>query len=609
MIVNLFWRRDLSRASEALSHLPPAERDDPRFALLDAVRLKEEGRLAEAMRRLGGLDATALHREAFWAARWLDLVLWSLQEADGVLGALLAGLNPVSANERRLPVLAAAAMPALLHADSPAMMSARIRALLGARVGQPAEVFCEAVLSLPLHGALEAKAHGLAAFLSFRFDAHLQRFADRFLPDPELERHPYLLEFAVAHPHISAHSGLAHLGGPLPSEVREAMEATVREGRSPYMHQARKLLARDAALGERSAPPGLHALPITLPPAARGRGQPLHVFVGVFGQLRYPEVALPRLQRRLEADLVQLGATISYGLSTWTQQGRRHLSDLDPAGLALARLPESLARPLSLLSHASVSELARDLPALVAALRAEPTQGLAISHERLRRDIGWSGRTALETEAAFQEVDGAALEARFGANVPILNQGRMWSRLAALGPLSDEAAADVGRGVDAYLFIRADLHVLSGDFSPAISRLLASPNDRDLVVDHDGWAAFIEGMGDRYVICRPDSAARLFDGRRVLLDVIGSGGSISPDYLREMEGHTFLSTLMFENGGSAIQLFRDELDFEIDRGRLSGRDLALALRSDLQTSPSEAVRGLLASFLADGAPASASDTS
>lgn len=609
LLVHLRWKPDAARASQVLATLPPAVLDDPRVALFTAVTAARLGGAEDG----SGSAAPAVPDDprlehGLLAELKTELAIAELKRAGALLDRVLASAAPDQRAALRTAVMGACAYGLLRGAPDFEAFRARLGPVVALPEGP--QLVVRAALSAPRTGEAAFKAYGFAAFTAFRYSGSLPDFADAYLPDPALERDPLLLQNARLHEETLVDPRLRALCLPLAPEVDRALRALVSTGvRGGGRQQARRVLAREAARAGHAPSAELRALPVTPRPAPVARAQAPHVFVGLFGQLRYAKTVAPALVDRLRADLAALGGETSFGLATWNAQGHRALHDGDPAWIALTQqLPREVVEALGAAPVHCVADVAARLPNVVSALRSAASERTAVDEDYVRQALGWTGGVEVDDDARFLAGDGARIVQTIDAAPSRLNQGRMWSRLEALGRLARAAEARAGRPVDAYVLLRTDLRIHHGGFAPAVARLLSEGNENAMAVDHDGWASFCEGLGDRYLVCGRAAAARVFDGRRIMQGLLEDDSPTHPDYRDELAGHIFLASLMFEHGTDVRQLYGQEIGFEIYRGRLDGEPLWAAVRADAQASPDAGVRERLEAVLAarDASPVSAS---
>lgn len=315
-----------------------------------------------------------------------------------------------------------------------------------------------------------------------------------------------------------------------------------------------------------------------------------HVFVGFFGQLRFPHDTLPQLCEQIRSEFS--GTQISFGVSTWDKQGARALADYDPVNFACEQLPIDFEDFCLSNGVCSVGELARVFPALTDFLRLRGEASKSVSEELIGQLCGTDTYCSIDADDVYLATVGAAIDKEFPSKGYMLNQGRMWNRIGKFRELLDNAEWQYGTVTDV-IFLRSDLKV-SGDLAAAVQPVLgAGPSDRRVLVDYDAHAKNLTGVGDRIFVAKRDSAFRLIDGENVMQATLREGGLVKEIYYWFMTMHTYAQTLIYQHGCEPTSIDSSKFAVEIYRGRLGWRQILEPGALDAVYSPHPAAREFL----------------
>lgn len=328
--------------------------------------------------------------------------------------------------------------------------------------------------------------------------------------------------------------------------------------------------------------------------------QDRHLFVGFFGQLRFPENTLPAVVEKILESCC--GAKVSIGISTWDKVGSRLIYDGDPISFALEQLPHEFG----VFSHSRSLAICRDLEALFPAtlrlIKSISAEGRAVDGAMLERLCSRPVWQAIDSDADFLEASGALIAQHYPERSHVLNQGRMWNRIAQLGALLEEVEKAEGPA-GAVVLLRPDM-VLTGNFSAALERVFsADSDDRTVLVDFDAHARNRNGIGDRVFLCKPRRAMRLFDVERVLKATLNDGGLVRELYYWFMTMHVIPQTMLYQDGADIVSLDRGECSTVLRRRGLTWDRLAEPLALDAMASESADIRAFIASVQASLADA------
>ncbi len=306
-----------------------------------------------------------------------------------------------------------------------------------------------------------------------------------------------------------------------------------------------------------------------------------HLFIGFFGQLRFPHIVLPCLRSYLENDLQgfrQAGGLVSVGMATWNVAGQRRFNDWDGAGFIFPHLPPEITNIIMRYPVNKINDVKCLLPNTADKVIEQALSVEGINVDVLRNICDDALLTSIESDEFYVKHAGAVISARCGGDRNLVNQGRMWNRIGALRNLVAEAEIRREAPVTHGLLIRPDLRLQSG----SICSLLTKSLDREpnwLFADHDAHAAFIEGLGDRYILADRVALDRVLDGERLLLAAANKDG-VDQSYALRFGAHQFLNTLLFEHGTQVTAISRDQIRFDLYRGEMSIDDLRDELVAD-----------------------------
>lgn len=420
-------------------------------------------------------------------------------------------------------------------------------------------------------GSKEGAEKFLAKFganADLRRDARFIKFLDLY--SGESDRHRELLRKCVR---AFAQDG----------EIRHSDGQSAGFSAGPFSIRLSELAGRYPQI--KASLPNAIFCPVTTPfvtsspsPARR------HVFIGMFGQLRSPRDVLPKAMEFLRQDTrqwIDLGHAVSYGVSTWDREGIRVLSPTDPAIFAYLMLPHELVTACQALGIGTISDMQGVLPALTSRLMKDSRVETDVTAEAIRDLAGSKVLVDMSSDAAFMNGSGAEIAAEYPGEPHVLNQGRMWNRIAALGELCAEAARISMEPVTDVLLLRADL-------TPA-GHLTSFLEERDIGetnvmwIDRDPYALTLDGIGDRVFVGDIVAANRLFDGQRVYQSIVRDKNLLQT-YRWNFAAHRFPMTLLYEHGTAIRQIGPETFHYDLHRAKLSLADIATELRLDMEST-------------------------
>ncbi|EDX79091.1 hypothetical protein BBAL3_248 [Brevundimonas sp. BAL3] len=344
-----------------------------------------------------------------------------------------------------------------------------------------------------------------------------------------------------------------------------------------------------AELAAHFMPASSPRLPDTMVTSTGARSQEArHLFVGFFGQMRFPETTVPALIA--QAQRMAPESHVSIAFSTWNRSGVRMLEDADPVYFATEQLPPPFAGFCETASLASGRDFCDLFPAIGARLRERARARLEITQSGLEALAEEAVLTDIADDETFRSGPGEAIAKAFPGQAFMLNQGRMWNRIASLRPLLRRAEQQKGVVTDV-LLMRPDIRI-DGDLAEIFGD--TSLSGRPMAyVDYDAHATFLGGVGDRIFFTSPNVAHRLFDGEDIMQIVTNDSAAILDTYRWFLVPHRYPQTLLFEHGAQIRQVGHEQLKMHIFRGQIELKDIIDALRQDRDGSPDLKARDFL----------------
>ncbi|WP_350019263.1 hypothetical protein ABOK31_16525 [Rhizobium sp. ZPR4] len=319
-----------------------------------------------------------------------------------------------------------------------------------------------------------------------------------------------------------------------------------------------------------------------------------HIFVGFFGQLRFPQETLPRL-----ADLFRTSfprTSISFGLATWDKQGVRVLADDHPVNFACEQLPADFEAYCLTNGIHSVRRFSKAFPAIAMFLKRRAEEGQRVDADLIRGLVSSETYSAIDPDSYYMSGAGAVVSSSFPNQPYMLNQGRMWNRIARLGEMLTQAEKDRGAVTDVFL-LRTDLRT-SGDLVEHVKTLVDSDaSDRRVLVDYDAHAIHLTGVGDRFFFAKREAAARIMDAERVMQETLQHGGFIKSAYYWLMQPHSYPQTLLYQHGLNVINIFPSDFGVQIYRGKMDLSSIREWVEMDLEETTDSNARAFLVSLL------------
>jgi hypothetical protein len=330
---------------------------------------------------------------------------------------------------------------------------------------------------------------------------------------------------------------------------------------------------------------------------------PRHAFIGFFGQTRFPESTLKPMMTMMRRELepwLDAGNLVSCGVSTWAEGGQRVLTHGSLSSDFMWRLPPRLASFAGERNLANFGGFAAHFPAVANRLEILAAQNSRIHENTLREQLDVPDlpvHIAISSEAEFAADLGGAMAPVYPGENAILNQGRMWDRIAGLAPLRRRAEEEAGRPVDMMILLRTDL--IFTQRTP-VSLLLderRSFGPDTIDVDFDAPAHYIDGVGDRFWVGRASAIERSFAVKQMIRNFIADEGLLKL-YRDRIIWHRFACTALYEMGCQVrtVPAATAGLPFYIFRGRFETAELLTELRQDAAHAPDPAARILACSL-------------
>ncbi|MDE8348720.1 MAG: hypothetical protein POG74_04450 [Acidocella sp.] len=325
-----------------------------------------------------------------------------------------------------------------------------------------------------------------------------------------------------------------------------------------------------------------------------------HLFVGLFGQMRAPNEALPPQVQFLRKDLkswLAEGNLVSFGVATWQETGAKIIEAGNPHFQYGARLPKELADFVTATEFKNFSDFKTRFPATGDKVMAMSRQYQEINAAYIHQAFVQAGFNTdslfinIRSEADFMAELGMRMEAAFGDYPTVLNQGRMFHRIAAFADLSAQAGAKSGVPVSHYALIRPDVIFTSGSITDVVRRTSEPGQERTVFCDLDMAAQFMDGMGDRYFIGQARPVTRLFEATKLIAEMLQP--DFWPYYKHRIIWHALPRTILYESDCLARPI-QPGPGFYFHRARYGLADVAAELSQDLAGVDDERARQLRA---------------
>lgn len=309
-----------------------------------------------------------------------------------------------------------------------------------------------------------------------------------------------------------------------------------------------------------------------------------HVFLGFFGQLRFPETTLQRLIHQVETALP--GSELSVAVSSWDRSGVRTLVDEDPVGFVATLLPPGFNRIIQQKGIRSVAQFRTLFPIIGSYLYERSRENQAINQQYVDDLCGRKTDTILDPDEVYRSGPGVSIQNIYGDGSFMLNHGRMWSRIAALQTAYARAVERNGPASHCVI-LRPDL-VISGDLGGYLREISSSKSGQLAFVDYDPRAMFTDSVGDRIFVCAPAVAVRLFDGENVMQRALSDDGTREL-YRWFLSPHRFPQALLYEYGADIRPMQETEASVRIVRGGVNAQMLKSLITDELREAVDPAI--------------------
>jgi hypothetical protein len=316
---------------------------------------------------------------------------------------------------------------------------------------------------------------------------------------------------------------------------------------------------------------------------------PKHLFIGFFGQCRFPYQTLPQLLAYIRKDLepwLAAGHQVSYGISTWTETGQHKLEPDSYSHQFLERLPRELQTLVHNQRFNMFRELADMLPATTAKLVALSTRNAQIDTHVLRDLFGFDVTADIKEDSAYRTELGAMIAQEYGSHArDFMNQGRMWDRPHGLGEVFRAVEQQTGQAVDQMIAMRTDMVFSSGSLAALVDQIATDPHENMVICNNNQTVNYMDGIDDCYWVGHTRAASRVFDGK-AMLEAMLTNPDLRHHYRDRLHPHRLARSLYFEHGCD-MKVASDAMHFYLFRGSFTLSDLWDEIRLDATTSPNE----------------------
>jgi len=588
-----------------LARMPAELQAHPHIRLLLAQHHSQHGRIPDAIHWLAGVSQESVETVPSFSGIRRELLATLAGHSIDLTNSLAAILPSHDMEQARLAVAQVILQNVINSENDPDQFFFHLQKwtfLTPDRLHLRADIFAQMLIQLPAHMPADLLSTAFAYLVATRRWGEARTIADRLLAMPESASDPVfakaLLAFAEegdrsfvdAASHVMAECAARLAGGNPPAFRRSAAKLNGIEVRARKLRRERRTRQDFSAIG---------ALAPTYSASAADAGP--HLYVGLFGQMRFGKYLLEPISTYLKAELqgfVERGGSLSFGVATWQDSGQRELQEADGYSFLQDLIPQPIADRLAAYRLMSVRDAMPLMPTITNRLLDECRHTQVIDAETLRSQFDRNAFISIDSDTTFLAEFGNRLTEVFGESTPLLNQGRMWNRIAAHRSLVQHAEAKAGRPVTHALLIRSDLTGLAGPLGQHLeSRILSGATNWGMF-DHDPHATYIEGVGDRYMITDRVAFDRLMDGYELMRSIVAPGTAVDPAYRVRFFPHAHLRTILFEHGTEFHEILRSSIQFEIYRGRRTVEQLQAEIAQDADKSSDKDLRNFFASLVA-----------
>lgn len=321
-----------------------------------------------------------------------------------------------------------------------------------------------------------------------------------------------------------------------------------------------------------------------------------HIFVGYFGQLRFPDVTLPSLTARMKEEFPD--SDLTFAVSTWDRSGARSLDDDLPFRLISEQMPDQFGEFLQTVERNSIADIAKYFPSIVQCLRARAAGSPSVGHDLIRALVGTDVLVNIRSDEEFMNGVATNIQARFAENGDMLNQGRMWNRIAALSQLL-RVAEQINGTVDDVVMMRSDLRI-GGQIGSIAKMATSAANENAVWADYDPLAEYIGGVGDRIFIMKRHMADVLLAAESAMQDILSGSDDRFKLYETALGAHKFPQTLLYQNSALIKRILPEDVPVSIYRGRLTLSELAEEISRDVTATQDPRARDFLTNLITGG---------
>ncbi|MCJ2048974.1 hypothetical protein [Methylobacterium sp. J-070] len=306
-----------------------------------------------------------------------------------------------------------------------------------------------------------------------------------------------------------------------------------------------------------------------------------HLFVAFFGQMRFADKTLSAIRDWILQDFTTHcgDLKITFGLSTWQRTGAKTFLLTDHIDVIAGFLPAEVLRALKDFGCCTIEDAASLCPRSVRQIIGGNNVRTEIDLSSLQAMLSSKLYSIVATDEEFMAALGNDISNSCEADPHLLNQGRMITRIGAVGDMLNQVDREQGEATHV-LFIRPDLCDLQGSLASVYQQL--SDQTNWAAVDEDFYAQVVEGVGDRYILCDRRAAevvVGILDKTRSIFDGSLAGHDL---YKRRLYPHRMLRTVLFEGGVKTFTVSRWVVGWNIFRGSLNAETIRPSLIADAQ---------------------------
>ncbi|MGN7997988.1 hypothetical protein [Sphingomonas sp. 22176] len=588
-----------------LERMPAELRGHPHIRLLIAQHHRQHGRLREAMGWLGGVSRDSVVGVPTFHRLRRDLLATLASYSAEVVAPFADTLPGPEMETARLSIAEAFLQTLVDDIDDPDDFFAHLQRwtfLVPDALHLRVDVFSRLVSRLPATTATKILSTAFAYTVATRQWTEAKALASRLLTRPESASDPVFVKSLL----ILSEDGDAafkDVAARMMSEHCALVDrnAVVQDSNPRSAAKLNSIEVRARKLRCELQPKEAFAAIGSLAPTYSAQAAPggMHLYVGLFGQVRFGKYLLSPLATYLKNELRSLvgdSGRLSFGIATWEGSGQRELQESDGYPFLQDLLPPPIAHALAPHRPLSVRDALPFIPNITRKLIDDCRETQVVDAAMLRQLFDGDAFVSIADDATYMDELGSRLAEVFSNSTPVLNQGRMWNRIAGHRALVEDAERHAGRPVTHALLIRSDLTEVVGPLGAHIHGQMLTGDSNWGLFDHDPHASYIEGVGDRYMVVDRAAFDRLMDGYELLRSIVTPETSVDPAYRVRLFPHTHLRTILFEHGTNVREILRSSVRFEIFRGRRTIAQLENEIRADADQSTAQEIRQILATL-------------